>query len=101
LNQIGRNFVALAGKLVLLGAVSVEQTGFIKGRTYAFVAVGGTALVRWDTTAATIADGGFDFAVPPGETVYAVARDTLVNIIEAEAGSTATAAVLIGEVGPY
>lgn len=91
------------GLLVLLGAATVEQTGMVAGRTYEFVTAGDsgdTALVRWGADDASIADGGFDFAVPVGAVIRSVcpAGVTAVNIIEAEAGTSATAAVLIAEV---
>ena len=97
----GKNFSALKGLIVLLGATTVEQTGLTVGRTYQFTVVGGVALVRWDTSAAVASDGNFDFAVVPGQVVYAVARDTMVNIIELDSSSSATAAVAIAEVHPY
>jgi hypothetical protein len=97
------SYIRDGGKLVLLGAATVEQTGLIAGNTYEFTAVGGTALLRWGADDATIADGGFDFALSPGNTIKAVcpAGDSAINIIEAEAGTTATAAVLIAQVQGY
>ena len=97
----GINFKALGGLIVLLGATTVEQTGLVVGRTYQFTVVGGVALVRLDTDAAVASDGNYDFAVVPGEVVYAVARTTFCNIIELDSSSTATAAVSIAEVDPY
>jgi len=98
---MANNFKALGGFIVLLGAASIEQTGLTVGRTYQLTVVGGVALVRWDTDAAVASDGNFDFAVVPGQIVEVVARSTMLNIIELDASSTATAAVAISEVGPY
>jgi hypothetical protein len=67
-------YVALGGQVILLGAASVEQSGFVAGRTYEFTVIGGCALVRNDTTAAVASDGGFDFAVPEGAVIRHVAR---------------------------
>lgn len=91
-------YAALGGQVILITAASVEQTGFVKGRTYEFAAIGGMALVRNDTSAAAASDGGFDFAVPDGAVVRFVARDTIFNVIEADASSTATAVLAISEV---
>ena len=98
---VGINFKALGGLIVLLSNVAVEQTGLVIGRTYQFTVVGGVALVRLDTTAAAASDGSFDFAVVPGQIVYAVARTTFCNIIELDTSSSATAALTIAEVDPY
>ncbi len=87
--------------LILITAASVEQTGFIAGRTYEAVAIDGGALVKYGTDAATIADGGFDFAVPkngPPMRFVMPAGVTLLNVIESDAGSVATAVLLISEV---
>jgi len=96
----GTTYEPLGGFVVLITAASVEQTALEAGETYDFVAVGGTALCRWDTTAAAAADGSFTFAVPPGTVVLVKnpANNTLLNVIEAETGSTATAALLISKV---
>lgn len=85
------------GDIVLLGAATVEQTGLVAGRTYEFVVVGGLALFRWGADDASIADGGFDFAVPEGAVVRSVCPDgdTAINVIEGDGSSTATAAVFI------
>lgn len=91
-------YVAGSGKLVLVTAASVEQTGFIVGRTYEAVSNGGAAAVKIGTDAATIADGGFDFVVPLGGTVRFVAQDTLYNIIELDADSATAATLGISEV---
>ncbi len=94
-SQSGK-YVAGAGKLVLITAASVEQTGFVAGRTYEAVAIDGGALVKIGTDAATIADGGFDFAVPKnGGPVRFVAQSTLYNVIESDGASVATAVLLI------
>lgn len=98
-------YKADGGLLVLLGATTVEQTGMKAGTSYEFSvsdANGVTALVRWGADDASAADAGFDFAVPSGTTVRSVCPSavTAVNIIEAEAGTSATAAVLIAELKP-
>jgi len=98
---VAKNFSPLKGLIVLITAASVEQTGLVVGRTYQFSSVGGVALVRWDTDAAVASDSNFDFAVPPGQLVYAVARSTMLNIIELDTSSSATAACAIAEVHPY
>lgn len=96
----GSTYEALGGKVILIGAASVEETGLEPGATYDFVATGGTALCRWDTTAAAAADGSFTFACPPGAVVRVrnPANNTLLNVIEAEAGSTATAVLAVCKV---
>jgi len=92
-------YVAGSGKLILVGAASVEQTGFVVGHTYEATAIDGGALIKIGTNAATIADGGFDFAVEKnGGPLRFVAQDTLYNVIESDAGSVATAVLLIAEV---
>jgi hypothetical protein len=101
----GSKYATDGGLLVLVGAATVEQTGMKPGRTYEFVMSdtnGVTALCRWGADDASIADGGFDFAVPSGAVVRAVCPtgDSAINVIEAEAGATATAALLISEVSP-
>ena len=93
-------YVADSGLVVLLGAATVEQTGMVAGQVYEFTSTGGTAICRWGADDASAADGGFDFAVPPGAVVRAIcpSGDSAINIIEAEAGSTATAVVTITKV---
>jgi hypothetical protein len=93
-------YAALGGINVLITAASVEQTGLVPGAVYEFTAVDGTACCRWDTTAATSADGGFTFVVGKGETkrVRNPAGNTLLNVIESDAGSVATAVLLITRV---
>ena len=96
------NYVVGGGLLILLGATTVEQTGLLPGHEYDFVATGGTALCRWGAGDASIADAGFDFSVPPGAVVRARCPTgvTAINVIEAEAGSTATAVLTVGRVAP-
>lgn len=96
----GSTYEPLGGVSVVISDASVEQTGLEPGASYDFVATGGTALCRWDTTAATAADGGYTFAVPPGTVVRVrnPADNTLLNVIEAEAGSTATAILTFAKV---
>ena len=95
-------YEALGGINVLITAASVEQTGLEAGATYEFSAIDGAACCRWDTTAATSADGGFTFVVGKGETkrVKNPTGNTLLNVIESDAGSVATAVLLITKVLP-
>ena len=92
----------LKGKIVAITAASVEQTALVGGVTYEFTAFGGVALCRWDTTAATIADDGFTFAVAPGSPVRIQNPDgnTLLNVIEGSADSGGAAVLTICEVMP-
>ncbi len=91
-----------SGKLVLITAATVEQTGLTAGRTYEFVA-SWPCVCRWGADDASIADGGFDFAIPAGGTVRAIcpSGDSAINVIEASSESNAAATLLISEVGPY
>jgi len=91
----------LGGNHVLID-VAVEVTGLSPGSIYEFVALGGAAVCRWDTTAAAATDGAFTFAVTPGQVARVVcpAGNTLLNVIEANADSTATASLLISEIIP-
>ena len=95
-------YEALGGLVVLITASSVEQTGLIAGAIYELSAIGGIALCRWDTTAAAASDGGFTFAVADGETkrVRNPDSNTLLNVIEADASSSATAVLVISRVLP-
>jgi hypothetical protein len=99
----GNLYVANGGLIVALGATTVEQTGMLPGEVYEFSvsdANGVTALARWGADDASAADAGFDFAIPSGAVVRArcPTGDTAINIIEAEAGASATAQVLIARV---
>ena len=95
-------YKALGGQLILITAASVEQAGLLPGALYEFTASGGGALCRWDTTAATIADGGFTFCIAPGDTkrVRNPAGNTLLNVIEMDADSAAAATLIMTEVVP-
>ena len=95
----GSTYVAEGGLLVALGAATVEQTGMLPGHTYEFVA-SAPALARWGADDASSADGGFDFVIPANTPVRAVcpAGDTAINIIEANADSSANATVHIARV---
>jgi len=97
-----KTYKALQGLHVLITAASVEQTGLTPGALYEFTAVGGTALCRWDTTAAVMGDAGFTFAVSPGESVRArcPVGNTLLNVIEGSADSATNAALCISEIVP-
>jgi len=104
LSKVGsEEYQAIGGFVVLLGATSVEQTGLEAGRVYEFSVTGGTALCRWDTTAAAASDGSFTFAVVPNTylRVKCPIANTLLNVIEAETGSTATAVLTLVPVAAY
>jgi hypothetical protein len=94
------SYEALGGLHVLITAASVEQTGFVAGAVYEFVAFGAAAACRWDTTAAVMADAGFTFVVPEGQRmrVQNPAGNTLLNVIEASADASANAALTITRV---
>lgn len=91
------SFEALGGINVLITAASVEQTGMESGALYEMSAVDGGACCRWDTTAATSADGGFTFFVPKGGTlrIRNPSGNTLLNVIESDVGSVGTAVLII------
>lgn len=87
------------GKLVLITAATVEKAGLVIGRDYHFVARGAMALCRWGSGDAGIADNEFDFAV--GENsgpVIVRAVQTIINVIEADSSSAATAVLAIGRI---
>lgn len=96
----GPEFVQGGGLNIAIGATTVEQTGIVPGATYMFVARLGAACVAWGADDATVADGGFDFAVPVDGVVFAQAPEgiTAVNVIEAEDGSDADAVLLVARV---
>ena len=98
----GPSYVVDGGLVVLLGATTVEQTGLQPGATYEFVATGGAALVRWGADNASAADNGFDFCIPSGGLMIGTCPTsvTAVNIIEANADSTAAAVVTIARIAP-
>jgi len=86
------------GLLVLIGAATVEQTGLLPGETYVFLA-SDPCLCRWGAGDASIADGGFGFAVGPNPVVVVCPTGvTAVNVIELSAASAATAALAISRV---
>lgn len=87
------------GLLVLITAATVEQTGMLPGALYEFVA-SDPCLCRWGADNATIADGGFDFAVPAGAVIraYCPVGDTAINVIEATSASDGAATLLISRV---
>ncbi len=87
---------------IAITAASVEQTGLIPGAYYEMTACAGSAVCRWDTSAATVADGGATFVVPANTTrvVRNPAANTLLNVIEADASSDATALLIITLVFP-
>ena len=95
-------FEALSGLVVLITAASVEETGMEGGAEYEMSAIGGIALCRWDTTAAAASDGGFTFVVAPGmpKRIKCPTGNTLLNVIEASADSSATAVLVISKVLP-
>ncbi len=88
-------FAVDGGLLVAIGATTVEQTGLIVGGRYRATAHGGMALVRLGADDASIADGGFDFAVGDGESVDFIATDAALNVIEADADSAANAILAV------
>jgi hypothetical protein len=89
-------FVRSGSKTVVFSDVTAEQTGMIAGRLYRFSCIGGQALVRWGADDATVADGGYDFAVVPGAyiDVRCPPATTAFNVIESDAGSIATATLI-------
>jgi len=92
----------LGGFTILITAASVEQGRLEAGALYEFTAHGGHACCRWDTTAATAADGGFTFAVAPGfpVRVRCPGGNTLLNVIEASADSATNATLCLARVAP-
>ena len=92
----------LGGQILGISDSAVEHSGLKPGAEYDFVAIGGIALCRWDTTAAAAATGSFTFAVSPGERlrVMCPTGNSLLNIIEASADSSATAVLVFTEVLP-
>lgn len=104
IDKVGaEEYQALGGFIVLLSDTGIEQTGLEAGRVYEFTVTGGTALCRWDTTTAIVADAGFTFVVVPGQylRVKCPIGNTLLNIIELETGSTATAVLTLVPVDNY
>lgn len=92
-------FDAINGQLILITAATVQQDDFVIGRDYWLVAIGGVALCRWGTDDAVAADGGFDFAVGPnGSPVIVRATSVSMNVIEADASSSATAVLTVARV---
>lgn len=93
-------YEALGGIHILITAASVEQTGLVEGAVYEFVAFGGSALCRWDTSDAVAGDGGFTFCVPEGVKmrVQNPAGNTLLNVIEGSADSSTNASLCISRV---
>jgi hypothetical protein len=93
-------FITAKSKTVVFSDVTAEQTGVVPGTLYRFTAIGGQALVRWGASDATAADGGYDFAVVPGDAVMArvPAGITAFNVIESDAGSIATATLIASAV---
>jgi hypothetical protein len=92
------NYKTDGGLLVLIGAATVEQTGLVSGEIYEFVA-SWPCLCRWGADDASIADGGFDFAVPAGGMVVSQCPEgvTAINVIELSAESNAAAALAISQ----
>ena len=86
----------------MIGAATVEQTALIGGELYEFVA-SDPCLCRWGADDATIADGGFDFAVPANFPIRARVpfSITAINVIEASAASAATAVLLMSKIADY
>ncbi len=92
----GKGYTVDGGLIVLIGAATVEQTGFSAGQTYEFLA-SDPCLCRWGAGDATIADGGFDFACPAGSIIRAVcpSGDSAINVIEMTSASDGAATLAI------
>ena len=91
-------FVQDAGIKVAIGATTVEITSLTAGERYRLSAQGGGAAVRIGADDASSANGGFDFAVLNGESVYVRGLGTTINVIELDATSDAAAALYIQRV---
>jgi len=93
-------YTPLGGNIIALSDSAVEVTALSPGRLYEFVVYGGHALCRWDTTAASIGDGTYTFAVTPGEPirVRCPTSNTLLNVIEASADSATNAQLTISRI---
>lgn len=97
-------FVAGGGIKVAVGATTVEITSLKPGRLYRFThSAGGDAaatqspgcVCRFSASDAASSNGNFDFAVAAGESVLVRAIGSVLNVIEMDATSAATAALYI------
>ncbi len=92
------------GGLHILIDIAAEQTGLLPGALYEFVAHGGAAVCRWDTTAAVAGDAGFTFCVTPGVPVRVrcpiLNTAGLLNVIQANADSAAAASLTLSIIEP-
>ncbi len=97
----GNLYAVDGGLIILIGAATVEQTGMIGSQVYQFTA-SDPCLCRWGADDASIADGGFDFAIGAGETMEAVCPplDTAINVIELSSGSATAATLAISRIIP-
>ena len=105
------SFRSGSGIKVAVGGTTVEITSLLPGRTYRMThSAGGDAAVtqsagcvcRFSASDASSANGGFDFAIAAGESLLVRAppgnAGTVLNVIEMDATSAATAALYIQEV---
>lgn len=73
-------FEALGGNNVAISGTSTESA-VVPGTVYRMTATT-TCTFRWDTTAATTADGGFSGCVIAGESIDVYCPTALINVIE-------------------
>ncbi len=92
------NFVLEGGIKVLITAASVEIATLVVGTLYVVTAIGGPALLRQSTDAAVSSNANFDVCIPDGGMARFRAIDTILNVIEADVTSSATAAIYIAEI---
>jgi len=92
------NIVLAGGIKVAISDSGVEITSLVVGKLYVVTAVGGAALMHQDTSTAVSSNANFDICIPSGGMIRFRAIDTVCNFIEADANSTAEAAVYIAEV---
>jgi len=77
-------FVTAGGKLLSFTDSEGTETALIIGRLYKITATAICA-VRFGASAVTAADGGFDFALDAGESVYLRAPHATIRAIRATA----------------
>ena len=90
-------FVAAGGLVAVISDADVEQTGFKIGSYYRLTAGEAGGVGRWGATEATAADGGFDFALAPNESIVVVATAAALSIKEFSSASASTALLFIQE----
>ena len=91
-------FVLAGGIKIAVSDTGVEISTLTVGTLYVASAVGADVLLHQDTTTAVSSNGNFDVCVTAGSMIRFRAIDTLLNVIEADATSAATAALYIAEV---